>query len=313
MKRLITVVLSILITIPLLAAPARQFKPGSESKPRLLASQPGRFAKLLASYKAARTGPGAAAIGDLRSARLLVFPAAGSVRGAGGEFFRSDVTLVSFNQTTPQRVIAIWLVNGVTTDDPPYLEMTLQPNTYYTFRDFVGVTLQRLNELGSIMVVPVDSNGDIEFAGAALDGFSRIWTNQPNATGTVAQPFESVDPYSMYVFETASILGLRHDAQYRSNYGIVNVDDVPHTFTVRFLGEHASNELTVTVPAGGMIHRAIPSASYGALVIEVDVDDPEAPWVAYGTSNDNVTGDGWVSIGGGIFTPQDLDDIDGGF
>jgi hypothetical protein len=313
MKRLITIFLSIALTVPLLAASARQSKPGSESNPRLLASQPGRLARIIAAYKADRSGPRASAVADVRSTRLLLFPAAGNVRGSNGELFRSDVTLVSFNQTVPQKVVAIWLQNGVTTDDPPFLEMTLAPNTYYTYKDFVGVTLQRLNQLGSILVVPVDGAGNVDFDGAALDGFSRIWTNQPNATGTVAQPFEPVDPYSMYAFETATILGLRHDSQYRSNYGIVNIDDVPHTFTVRFLGEQAQNNLTVTVPANSMIHQAIPSGAYGSLVIEIDVDDPVAPWFAYGTSNDNVTGDGWVSMSGGLFTPEDLDDIDGGF
>ena len=107
-------------------------------------------------------------------------------------------------------------------------------------------------------------------------------------------------------------MGLRHDAAYRTNFGISNIDNEPHTFVVRFIGDTASAERTITVPAAGMIHQGIPSGTYGNLIIEVTVDDPFAPWVAYGTSQDNITGDGWVSIGSGILSPEDLDDIDGG-
>lgn len=316
MKRLITLSLALALTIPVLAAnkAPRQYKPGSAAKVRQLSADPTRLPRLMAQYAAARNGVGAAALTDIRSARLLVFPAAGNVRGANGEFFRSDVTLVSYNQADHQHAIALWLRNGApSSEEPPAIEITLDPNTYYTFTDFVGETLGVTNQLGTILIVPVDDLGDIDFANAAIDGYSRIWTNQPNATGTVAQPFEAVDPYSLFAFETASVMGLRQDAQYRSNFGIVNVDDEDHQFVVRFLGETAQAERTIVVPAGSMIHTSIPAGNYGALAIEVDVDNVTAPWIVYGTSNDNITGDGWVSIGSGVLTPEDLDDIDGGF
>ena len=315
MKRLLITSLALVVSLPLLAASRapRQYRSGHELEAIRLKSDPGRLQRMIAKYHASLEGPGAQALTDIRSARLLLVPAAGNARGAGGEFFRTDLTLVSYNDVEDQRVLVVWLANGANTDDPPFTQLTLKPNAYSTFSDFVGVTLQQQGQLGSILIIPVDSLGDIEFADAALDGYSRIWTNQPNATGTVAQPFEAVDPYSMFAFKTAAILGLRHDAQYRSNFGLVNIDDVEHTFTVRFLGTQAQTERSITVPAGGMIHQAVPAASYGALVIEVDIDDETAPWVAYGTSNDNITGDGWVSIGSGVLTPDDLDDVDGGF
>lgn len=315
MKRLLIAAISLIATLPLLAASkARTIqKPSTAAQVRQLPSEPGRLGRLVAQYKAAtgtniRDGIGTNAAADMRSVRFLVFPAAGNARGANGEFFRSDVTLISFRPGDHQHVAAFWLQNGVETDNPPVVELTLDPDTYYTFTDFVGTVLQRQNQLGSILVLPIDDAGDLDFSGA-IDGFSRIWTNQPNATGTVAQPFEAVDPFSFYIFETASVMGLRHDSQSRSNYGIVNTDDIPLNFTVRFMGERAQNTLTIRVPAGGMIHQAIPAGDYGPLVIEITVDNPEAFWVAYGTSNDNITGDGWVSVGSGILRPADLDDI----
>lgn len=313
MKRLLTLSLAVALTFPLLAAPktTRHYKSGANVT--VLPDDPGRLPKILRQYAALRNGISASAVGDARSVRLLVFPAAGNVRGANGEFFRSDVTIANFSPTEDRRVVVLWLQNGVDTDTPPAVELTLDANTYHTFDDFVGTVLNKQNQLGSILILPVDDNGAPDFGGTAIDGFSRIWTNQPNATGTVAQPFEAVDPTSWYVFPTASIMGLKHDTQYRSNFGLVNVDDHPVTFTVDFLGETATAQRTITVPAGGMVHQAVPAGNYGKLVIEATVDDPEALWIVYGTSQDNITGDGWVSIGSGILTPADLDDVDGGF
>ena len=60
-------------------------------------------ARLLGQLKARRpavhNGVLAAAVADTVSARVLVFPAAGSLAGGGGSlFFRSDVTLVNLSR-----------------------------------------------------------------------------------------------------------------------------------------------------------------------------------------------------------------------
>jgi hypothetical protein len=309
MKHLITFSLAVLLSVPVVASArtAPKFRKGSEASVKPLAAEPGRLARSLERFRAHANGGGVEAnvIISARSSDVIVFPAAGNVKGAGGEFFRSDVTLISFDETEHQHLAVFWLQNGVETTSPPAVEVTLEPNTYYNFEDFVGVTLQRTNQLGTIVIFPINEDGSDDFE-SAIDGFSRIWTNQPNSNGTVAQPFEPADPYTFDAYPTASVMGLRHDASYRSNFGLVNIDDEPHTFTVRFLGEGASNEQTITVPAQGMVHRAVPAGNYGHLVIEVDVDNVEAPWLTYGTSNDNITGDGWVSLGSMILTPEDL-------
>lgn len=309
MKRLITFSLTVLLMVPVVASARTtpKFKKGSEAVVRPLATEPGRMARSLERFRAHAAGGGVEAnvVVAARSSDVIVFPAAGNVRGANNEFFRSDVTLISYDETDHQHLAVFWLQNGVDTTNPPGFEVTLEPNTYYNFDDFVGRVMQITNQLGSIVIFPINDDGSDDFE-AAIDGFSRIWTNQPNSNGTVAQPFEPADPYKFDAYPTASVMGLRHDAGWRSNFGLVNIDDVPHTFTVRFLGETANNEQVITVPAGGMVHRAVPAGTYGHLVIEVDVDDVDAPWLTYGTSNDNITGDGWVSLGSMILTPEDL-------
>jgi len=322
MKRLLIACIA-LLTVPLFAQtrmmqprPGMKYVAANSAKIRQAPSEPGRLARLMAQYEAARfgrmEGQGGLrvrpqAVADGRSARLLLFPAAGNARGAGGEFFRSDLLLANFD-SVDQDILVLWLQNGANTNDPPAFVLTLDAQTYNAFTDFVGETLHLTGQLGAIYMIPVDGE-DIDFD-AAIDGFSRIWTEQPsNPIGTVSQPFPAVDPYSFYVFDTATLLGVKNDTQYRTNFGIVNVDDVAHTFNLRFLGESATNTLTLTVPALGMIQQPVPAANYGNLVIEVDVDDPFAPWIPYASSTDNRTGDGWVTIGSALFTPEDLDDI----
>ena len=320
MKRFLIACIA-LLTVPLFAQTRMVQRPGmkyaTSAKIRKAPSEPGRLARLTAQYEAARfgrmEGEGGLrvrpqAVADGRSARLLLFPAAGNARGAGGEFFRSDLLIANFD-SVEQEILVLWLQNGANTNDPPAFVLTLEPQTYAAFTDFVGETLHLTGQLGAIYMIPVDGD-DIDFD-AAIDGFSRIWTEQPsNPVGTVSQPFPPVDPYSFYVFNTATLLGIRNDTQYRTNFGIVNVDDVAHTFNLRFLGDSgATNQLTLSVPALGMIQQPVPPANYGNLVIEIDVDDPFAPWIPYASSTDNRTGDGWVTIGNALFTPEDLDDL----
>jgi hypothetical protein len=107
-------------------------------------------------------------------------------------------------------------------------------------------------------------------------------------------------------------LGLRQDDGFRTNFGILNADEVPHTFNVQFIGEQAQSNVTVTVPAFGMVQQAMPSGTYGALSIVYTITDaltPTLSWTAYGTSTDNTTGDGWVALASADMAPSDLTSI----
>jgi hypothetical protein len=273
-------------------------------------------ARLLAQLKAlprratSRTGVHASAILDSVSARYVIIPAAGSVAGAGGLFFRSDVTLVNYS-TVPQQVLAgLWAQGSTNTLNPAnYKTLTLQPNSFVTVQDFVGTTLGLSNALGSIVLIPytgtaVDPNG-------AIDAFSRIYTKQPGSTGSVSQPFDGVDPdfFSVQLVDEAACLGLRQDADFRTNFGIVNVEGIDHVFNVTFIGEKQTTTTTVTVKAFGMIQQAIPAGDYGAVQVVIQLTDAGTnfvSWIGYASSTDNVTGDGWVSLASGDLSPDEL-------
>jgi len=269
-------------------------------------------AQALAKRAAHKLGAHASVITDSVSARAFIIPAAGSVAGGGGTlFFRSDVTLVNY-RSTPQQILAGLWAQGSTNSLSPsaYKTITLQPNSFVTIQDFVVNGLGLSNALGSLIFIPYTGTQIDPFG--AIDGFSRIYTKQPGSTGSVSQPFDGVDPdtLSAQLIDEAVSLGLRQDADYRTNVGIVNVDDHDHIFKLTFAGEKQTTTLNVTVKAFGMIQQAIPAGDYGALQIVFQVTDAGnnfVSWIGYASSTDNVTGDGWVSLASADLTPDELD------
>ena len=251
------------------------------------------------------------AITDSRSSRLIVIPAAGSVAGGGGAlFFRSDVTLVNY-EASAHDVVAMWWpagsTNTLSASGANATRLTLQPSTFNTYPDFVANTLKQTG-LGSVVIIPV--SGTTFSFDAGIDGFSRIYTKQPGSNGTVSQEFPGVDPDNASMFNEGVSLGLRQDTDYRTNWGIVNTDSVPHTFHITFMGENSQSATAdVTVPPFGMVQQAAPAGNFGALNIIFSSSDVTdfASFIAYASSTDNTTGDGWVSLASGDFASGDLD------
>src|SRR6266849_3130711 len=259
-----------------------------------------------------RTGDGRVhinAIDDVRSARRLVIPVAGSTAGGGGSlFFRSDVTLINYDDIPEDVMVIYWPIG---TSNPPstslnVVQITLPPTRAVTYIDFVATVMNK-GGLGTLLFYPIFL-GQFDKA-AAVDGLSRIYTKQPGSNGTVSQEFPTVDADYFSAQNSAASLGLRQDAGFRTNYGIVNIDSAPHTFHVRFIGERLTTEANLTVPAYGMLQTSAPGGDYGALVVHFDLTDPGTnlvSWVAYASSTDNITGDGWVSIAGADLSPDQL-------
>src|SRR5207237_3700283 len=132
---------------------------------------------------------------------------------------------------------------------------TLAANTTTMEPDFVARVLGK-SGLGSILVVAVDAAGNVDTS-ASIDGFSRIWTNQPGSAGTVSQDFPPVETQDS--LSTSYGYGLRQDEQYRTNVGLVNLYSTPQTFTIAVVGLRGSTSFTQSVQPYSMEQVGLPA------------------------------------------------------
>jgi hypothetical protein len=231
-------------------------------------------------------------IGDDSANTSFLFAAAGSVQGSGGTYFRSDVSIIN-HRSSDQRIAVGWLAQGVDNSNDPVQYFMIPARTPLILADFVANTLSK-SGLGAILILGQTSSGAADSL-AQLGGFSRIWTNQPGASGTVSQGFPSVSIIDSVGSGAAIALGNRHDSQYRTNVGIVNLDSVSHTWTVSINGLHGSGSFQVTVPPVSMKQAGLPSGDYGDVALAFQTTGSGFYWSAYGASVDNISGDSWSS------------------
>lgn len=234
------------------------------------------------------------AVTDDRPRSEILIPSAGSLQGGGGTYFRSDVTLAN-RRDVPQTVLVTWLPrNG---EGPKTATLELAPFEIVTITDFVAEVLDT-SGLGAILLTTVTAGTTTEDRFGQIDAFSRIWTPQPGTNGTVSQQFSAIDPQVLDRKKSAMALGIRNDAQFRANVGVVNLDDVQHDWRVEVLADDGrSLEMSAIVPPRAMVHLPMPASDLGKVTVTFFLlnAEPDFAWAAYATSNDNVTGDGWVS------------------
>ena len=155
--------------------------------------------------------------------------------------------------------------------------------------DFVAAILG-VQGLGSILISALSDSGAID-GGAQLHATSRIWTPQPGSTGNTSQSLNVV-ALSAVATSGGSIYGLRRDARYRANVGIVNLEAAA---TVTFLVSipHTTEAYSLTIPPMSMQQVALVNSSAPLSQINIGTSGINTVWVAYGSSIDNVTGDSW--------------------
>jgi hypothetical protein len=221
----------------------------------------------------------------------FIIPVAGSVQGGGGTFFRSDVTIAN-RRLAPQIISVGFMFRGQNNGAAQMQRFQIDANTTTITRDFIANQLHT-SGLGTLLVIAVDSAGNTDEQ-AEIDGFSRIWTPQPGSAGSVSQSFEAIDLQDS--LSTSYAYGLRQDSAFRTNVGLVNLYSTPNTFTIFVNGTGGNTTFTQTVQPYSMEQVSLPAGAWGDLYLRVSSADTNFNWwSAYGTSVDNVTGDGWVS------------------
>jgi len=226
----------------------------------------------------------------------IFIPAAGSLPGNFGTFYKSDLMLANYRNVS-QRVRLRWMPISASGFSTTTTFVTLPANTAVALTDVVAQTMH-YSGLGAIEIVARTANDSIDLS-AQIDAFSRIWTPQPNTTlGTVSQNFGGMGIFHTEGTGQAFALGLQQDAKFRTNVGIVNIDFFnAHTWTVQVVGTGGSTSFPVTVPAFSMVQTNIPGGNFGSLYVVFTPDSSMSgeDWSAYAATSDNGTGDGWVS------------------
>ncbi|MHB9020173.1 MAG: hypothetical protein ACYC3G_04905 [Minisyncoccota bacterium] len=234
------------------------------------------------------------------SNRILI-PAAISADGANGTTFRSDIRLTN-QSDRPQRVQLDWLPRDGAPGTAVVTIVELDPHETLASDDFVLEVMNR-GGLGAILVNGIDETGAAD-PDARLHATARVWTPQPGSEGTSSQSFSPI-PLKDVVSDKLFIVGHRRNEQYRTNIGIVNLDSGTHTFLVTVSGETPTlvpEEYRVTVPGFAMVQFPVTGAQQNQLRVDIEEDIvPGGPrlslWTAYASSVDNVTGDGWTTLG----------------
>lgn len=234
----------------------------------------------------------------LTSTPQILIPAAGSVRGAGGTFFRSDINIVNVTGHT-QRVRMQWLPQGVSGAGITPREIDVPAASGFFSEDFVGVIMEQTG-LGAILVTGITSEEAFDPT-ARLFATSRIWTPQPNATtGTNSQSFITLDTGTISSTQQW-IFGVRRDDRYRANVGIVNLSQNLQRFSITVVGTLSGTTTTTELEVPGFaMQQAGITAGTGALqivVTNISAGTREANWMSYASSIDNTTGDSWSMLG----------------
>lgn len=239
----------------------------------------------------------------------LVLPIVGRAQGGFGAFFKSGVTIMNFradtsNNVVPQRIRVDFYAADVSNVGATPSFYTLQ---HYgeSWEDFLAEFFTPAKSgLGSLVITAVDANGNLDGEGL-LDAVTRIYTAQPPSTGC-PQPRGSVSQ-SLPAFpledinatgEAGFLYGLRQDADFRTNIGIVNHDTIEHTFTVivvPFIDNGTNTTFTVTVPPKSLRHVPLPAGNYGpSMAVEIIANETGFFFNAYGSTVDNGTQDGYT-------------------
>ena len=233
------------------------------------------------------------------SASQLLIPAAGSVQGANGTFFRSDITLVNL-ATHDQNIILRWLPQGASATSTVLIHLAAQRALRSS--DFVREILAQQG-LGAILVTAVTGDGTTTDSTGALYVQSRIWTPQPGTTGTTSQSLPAV-PVGAVTTQIAALFatgGADNPPNYRSNVGIVNLDPInAQTFLVLLPNANgATVNAQVTVQPNSMAQVSVGnglSPTQQILIQNVTTVGRTNSWLAYGSTIDDVTGDAWSEL-----------------
>jgi hypothetical protein len=184
----------------------------------------------------------AASASAFRAADIVYLPAVARLQGAGGSFFKTDVTIT--NTSTSRVVVQVAYVEGSgdnsTAPNTLITLPTFAPGERRELIDIAQSALGRENANGYLIFfscreggncTDCDTNGD-DCLNITVQG--RIYNDTPG--GTFGQSFPGIPWYSYAALTSTaqgtdrlSINGIRNNTEYRTNIGLVNASQFSST------------------------------------------------------------------------------------
>ncbi len=253
---------------------------------------------------------GADVVQPIGAAPQILIAVAGSVAGANGTFFRSDIALLNL-ASHDQMVVLQWLSQS---GSAMAAAITLPAQSGMRSADFVTDRLGQTG-LGAILVTGVSSftagGPVVADPSARLYASVRIWTPQQGTNGTTSQSLPAIPANTINTPTAAlfSVGGADEPPSYRTNVGIVNIDPtLTQTFVLTIVTPAPPGPpgppprlISVTVPPMSMEQIPVGSGLTAGTQININPVSVNGGavttrWVAYGSTINNVTGDAWSEL-----------------
>lgn len=225
----------------------------------------------------------------------LMIPFAGSTAGALGTFFRTDVSILNYRDVEQPLVIGFYPLNEDFLGYEREATVVLPPHSTTNYEDVVATLFER-GGVGAIVINDRTSGPRFD-PNAKLVASYRIWTRRTDGNGTTSQSSMAVSLSALPPGrQTRVAFGVRQDADFRCNVGIVNLNYGSRSYRVTASSPSGSVTTGVMVVGSSMTQVPLPQADLGYVTVTVEpLDTLDADvWTAYATSVDNHSGDGWL-------------------
>lgn len=227
--------------------------------------------------------PGAFAASGSSLWDWFVIPAAAHVEGAQGTFWRTDVTIVNPYGWRSITVEIRLLVTGQNNTSGPEHSFNIGANEQLVLEDVVLSTFG-VTGTGALVLQSPD--------GAYFTVSARTYTGDSATFGQTENGQKNV----CHADDNALIAGIRDDARYRTNIGVVNAASRPAEIRARVFSDGGSLVATKVFELEPWSHQQVSLRSFGGAVSSGylrwdSLSTDYTQWVAYASVVDESSGD----------------------
>ncbi len=220
-------------------------------------------------------------------APVQYMPGIANVSGAGGAHFLSELSITNGGSGLAT-VTLTFLEHDRNNASAPETTLVLAPFATLHSEDALEELFGRTETYGALKVESDASPG--------VTVFQRISTGATTTDGTVGQQVDAVSAEDSWA--RGSLLGLRQDAAFRSNVGLVNPGTGNATVSLTLIRSPATvlETATIVIPPRGYVQRNLPSLFPSAAIpageiLSIAIDGGANPVLAFASVIDNTTQD----------------------